>query len=94
MPVGLGIYYAWRNRDWRPGRKTTGFAVAVAAGHVGSWLGFQAGTDLLALVTAIVGAVAGANLALILLDISSARQPRERLAANAREILEARPSTG
>ena len=37
---------------------------------VGAWLGFHAATDLLALLTAIAGAAAGANLALILLDIA------------------------
>jgi hypothetical protein len=41
---------------------------------VGAWLGFHAGTDLLALVTSIVGASAGANLALIGLDIASDRR--------------------
>jgi uncharacterized protein YcfJ len=72
-----------------------GFAVAVAAGLVGAWLGFHAGTDLLALITAIVGAVAGTNLALILLDISMARSVRQRLAAaDARETMQASPSTG
>jgi pimeloyl-ACP methyl ester carboxylesterase len=80
LPVGLGIYYAWRNRDWPAGRKTTGFAVAVAAGLAGAWLGFQAGTDLLALVTAIVGAVAGANLGLIVVDIRADRRARARVA--------------
>jgi hypothetical protein len=48
---------------------------------VGAWLGFHAGADLLALVTAIVGAVAGANLMLIALDISSARLVRDRFPA-------------
>ena len=41
--------------------------------------GFNATTDLLALVTAIVGAVVGANLALVLLDIACDRQTRDRL---------------
>jgi len=95
LPVGLGIYYAWLKRGWPKGRKTIGFAVAVAAGLVGAWLGFHAGTDLLALITAIVGAVAGTNLALILLDISMARSARQRLAAaDATEIMQASPSTG
>ena len=69
LPVGLGIYYAWLNRAWPAGRKITGFAVAVAAGLAGAWLGFHAATDLLALVTAILGATAIANLGLIVFDI-------------------------
>jgi pimeloyl-ACP methyl ester carboxylesterase len=95
VPVGLGVYFAWVNRDWRPSTKATGFAGAVAAGVVGAWLGFHAAEDLLALVTAIVGASAGANLALILLDVAWDRQVRGRLVeTEAKETLEARPSTG
>jgi hypothetical protein len=41
---------------------------------VGAWLGFNAAADLLALITALVGAAVGANLALILFDISQARR--------------------
>ncbi len=73
LPVALGIYYAWLNRDWPARTRLTGFVAAVVGGLAGAWLGFHAAADLLALVTAIVGAVAGANLALILLDISRAR---------------------
>ena len=40
---------------------------------VGAWLGFHATADLAALLTAIVGAIAGANLTLILLDAAQAR---------------------
>jgi pimeloyl-ACP methyl ester carboxylesterase len=95
LPVGLGIYFAWANRDWTAATKATGFAAAVAAGLVGAWLGFHAADGLLALITAIVGASAGANLALILLDIAWDRQTRDRfVAANADETLHARPSTG
>jgi pimeloyl-ACP methyl ester carboxylesterase len=81
LPVALGIYYAWLNRDWPARTRLTGFVAAVVGGLVGAWLGFHAGADLLALVTAIVGAVAGANLMLIALDISSARLVRDRFPA-------------
>ena len=95
VPVALGIHYAWLNRDSPARTRLTGFVAAVVGGLVGAWLGFHAGADLLALVTAIVGAVAGTNLALILLDISMARSARQRLAAaDAREIMQASPSTG
>ena len=50
-------------------------------GLVGAWLGFHAGTDLLALITAIVGSIAGANLALIVLDMSRARSLDDRVAS-------------
>jgi pimeloyl-ACP methyl ester carboxylesterase len=67
LPVGLGIYWAWVHRDWSATTKATGFIAAVGGALLGAWLGFHAAADLLALVTAITGAVAGANLALILL---------------------------
>ncbi len=81
LPIGIGVYFAWVNRDWTAGTKTTGFAAAVAAGLAGAWLGFHATTGLLALVTAIVGATAGANLTLIVLDMVRARSTGDRLAA-------------
>jgi hypothetical protein len=95
LPVGLGIHWAWVHRDWSAGTKGVGLAAAAAGALAGAWLGFHATTDLLALVTAIAGAVAGANFTLILLDIAWDRQARDRFAApNARETLEPRPSTG
>ena len=95
VPIGLGIYFAWVNRDWSATTKTTGFAAAVGGALVGAWLGFHATTDLLALVTAIVGAAVGANLTLVLLDIAWDRQAHDRFATtDATESLEARPSAG
>jgi len=67
---------------------------ATAGGLVGAWLGFHAGFDLLALVTAIVGATAGANLALVVGDISRARQAQSAAESRVTEALEARPSPG
>jgi hypothetical protein len=67
----------------------------LAAAHLGTWLGFHAATDLLALLTAIAGAVAGANLILLALDIARERHVRDRVVeTNATETLEARLSTG
>jgi hypothetical protein len=94
LPIGLGVCFAWVNRDWTARTKTTGLAAAVAAGLLGAWLGFHAADDLLALVTAIVGASVGANLALVLLDIAWDRQARDRVETTAKETLEARPSPG
>ncbi len=42
MPIGLGVYLAWVNRDWPPRRRPTGFAAAVGGALVGGWLGFNA----------------------------------------------------
>jgi hypothetical protein len=57
----------------------------MAGGLVGAWAGFHAADGLLALITAIVGAAAGANLVLIGLDISRGLIARERFAPAARE---------
>jgi pimeloyl-ACP methyl ester carboxylesterase len=90
MPVGLGIYWAWVDRDWPARSKGAGSAAAAAGALGGAWLGFHAATDLLALVTAIVGAIAAANLALILLDMSTARSAGDRVAPE--PTIDARPA--
>ena len=95
VPIGLGIYFAWVHRDWSARTKATGFAAAVAGALVGAWLGFNATEDLVALLTTIAGAIVGANLTLVLLDIAWDRQARSRFAeSEAKEALEARPSLG
>jgi pimeloyl-ACP methyl ester carboxylesterase len=73
-PIGLGIYLAWARQDRLDRTTKWGFAAAMGAAFVGAWLGFHAGADLLALITAIVGAAVGANLLLIGLDIFEARR--------------------
>jgi pimeloyl-ACP methyl ester carboxylesterase len=93
VPVGLGIYWAWVHRDWSGKAKTMGFVAAAVGALAGAWLGFHAAADLLALVTAIVGAAVGANLILLVLDIAWDRQARARVETTAKETLEARPST-
>ena len=76
IPIGLGIYWAWVHRDWSANAKTAGFVAAAAGALVGAWLGFNATTGLLALITTIVGATAGANLSLIVLDMTRERSTR------------------
>jgi TAP-like protein len=95
LPIGLGIYCAWVDRDWSATIKGTGFAAATGAALVGAWLGFNATAGLLALITTIVGAAVAANLTLLLLDISWDRAVRDRFAApGAIPTLQGRPSTG
>jgi uncharacterized membrane protein YdfJ with MMPL/SSD domain/pimeloyl-ACP methyl ester carboxylesterase len=78
VPIGLGVHLAWAN-----GRtKLTGFALAMAGALGGAWLGLQTASDLVALLTAIFGATAGANLALIVLDMSRDRRGREHVVAS------------
>ena len=45
----------------------------MASSFAGSWLGFNAGADLLAIITAIVGATLLSNLVLIVIDVVGAR---------------------
>src|SRR4029453_11522183 len=78
VPIGLGIYFAWVNREWSRETKATGFAAALSGALVGAWLGFNVTADLVALITAIVGATIGANLTLLALDIAWDRQGRDR----------------
>ena len=78
LPIGLGVYLAWVDRD-RPGAaRATGFAAAAAGALVGGWLGFNATEGLVALLTAMVGAIAGTNLILLVLDIGWDRQAAAR----------------
>jgi pimeloyl-ACP methyl ester carboxylesterase len=92
-PIGLGLYFAWVNPAWDAHSKITGFAAGLGGALIAAWLGFHATEGLLALLTAIAGAVAGGNLTLLALDIAWDRQLRDRFPANANETLRAQPST-
>jgi pimeloyl-ACP methyl ester carboxylesterase len=95
VPIGLGIYFAWVNASWSVRTKSIGFAATAVGALAGGWLGFNVLEGLFALVTTIVGAAVGANLALLALDVVWDRQARDRFAtATAKETLESRPSTG
>jgi pimeloyl-ACP methyl ester carboxylesterase len=94
LPIGLGIYLAWVNRDWSTRTKVTGFAAAAAGALIGAQLGFNATEGLFAVVTTIVGAAAGGNLTLVVLDIAWDWQVRNRFAVKAKENLEATTATG
>jgi pimeloyl-ACP methyl ester carboxylesterase len=76
-PVGLGVYYGWAGRDRN---RTAGIVAATTGALLGGWLGFHATADLAALLTTIAGAVAGANLLLLALDIVRDRSAREAAA--------------
>ena len=81
VPIGLGTYWAWVQRDWSARSKGVGLAAAAVGSFAGAWLGFHATDGSLALLTAIAGALAGANLTLILIDMSRARLIRNHSAA-------------
>jgi pimeloyl-ACP methyl ester carboxylesterase len=73
LPIGLGIYLAWVDRNRPAGTRALGLAGAIAGAAAGGWLGFHATVGLAAVITTIVGATAGANLVLIVLDIVRGR---------------------
>jgi len=94
-PVGLCVYFAWTNRDWSTTTRWAGLAAALGGALVGAWFGFGVTEDLTRLFTAVVGSIAGANLLLLVLDMTWDLLARDRFAAaKAKEALAPRPSTG
>jgi hypothetical protein len=89
VPIGLGIYWAWVERDRPAETKRIGLAGALLSAIVGGWLGFHVTADLLAVFTTIAGAAAAANLGLITLDIA-----RDRVAGYDRADALAGPDDG
>jgi pimeloyl-ACP methyl ester carboxylesterase len=95
IPIAIALYFAWVNRDWSVATKATGFGLVAAGALIGGWLGFHAAEVPIAIFTAIVGAAAAGNLALVGLDIVWDRQAHDRFAeAPAQETLRATPSVG
>jgi hypothetical protein len=76
-PIALGTYWAWVNRDRTARATTIGIWVAAAGALAGAVLGFNATPGLLAVITTIVGAAAGANLGLIALDVARIGEPAQ-----------------
>jgi TAP-like protein len=88
VPIGLGVYWAWVDRDRSAQTRTVGLVAALGGALIGAWSGFNATAGFLALATTIVGSAVGANLTQLLLDISQALSARDRFAApDAEEIL-------
>jgi uncharacterized membrane protein YdfJ with MMPL/SSD domain/pimeloyl-ACP methyl ester carboxylesterase len=69
VPVGLGVFLAWVNGDLQGRARTIGFVTALGGALAAAWVGSQAGTGLLAVITTIIGAAAGANLGVLTLDL-------------------------
>jgi len=76
LPIGLCVALAWMRRDRPSEQGRAGLGLAVAGGVVGAWLGYHAGADLLAAITAIIGAGALSNAALVAIDIRGASASR------------------
>ncbi len=86
VPIGLGIYLAWVDRD--RAARTIGLSMAMVGALCGAWLGYHAASGLLAVITTIVGAALGANLTLLALDITRDR-PMGEIAESAKGALQA-----
>jgi pimeloyl-ACP methyl ester carboxylesterase len=69
IPVGLGVWLAWVPPDRKHSATMKGFVGALAGALLGGWLGFHAGGGVTSVGTTVIGAIVGANLALILLDL-------------------------
>jgi hypothetical protein len=84
LPIALGIY-------WASARATIARLAATVVGTViGAWLGFNVSSGLFAVLLTIVGATAGANLIVLVLDIRRDRAAREAAAvATPRAVTEA-----
>ncbi|MEA2245890.1 MAG: hypothetical protein QOH46_419 [Solirubrobacteraceae bacterium] len=76
-PVALAGYWAWRDPD-RAVRNTVGLSVSVAGALIGGFVGFTCGTAALAILTTLVGTIAGTNLALVACDIVAETRRRRR----------------
>jgi pimeloyl-ACP methyl ester carboxylesterase len=76
-PVALASYWAWRDPSRVPTRGA-GLAASVAGALIGAWLGYTCASAMAAVATTLVGALAGANLALIACDIGAETQQRRR----------------
>ncbi len=79
-PVGTGCPLGVGAPQLAPRMVRARLLVAGAGALVGAWVGFEATDVPISLVTSVVGAVAVANLALILLEMSRDRSLRQRAA--------------
>ena len=68
-PVVVAVYASWARAAWSRSVLTAGLCSAAAGGAVGAWLGLHAAPSPLGAVLAVLGAVLGANAAVVLRDV-------------------------
>ena len=68
-PVAVVTYLGWVHRDWSGSVRTAGLCTAAGGAAFGAWLGLHAVAGLMSVVTAVLGAVLLANLAILVRDI-------------------------
>ncbi|BCB90183.1 alpha/beta fold hydrolase [Phytohabitans suffuscus] len=90
LAVGLCVHLAWLRRGIGAGLRYGALGATVAWGLAGAWLGAHAVAGPAGGLTAILGAVLAANLAVLVLDIARARRATAPAAPATRT---ARPSS-
>jgi pimeloyl-ACP methyl ester carboxylesterase len=70
-PVALAVYLAWVRRTWSRQIRNAGLCTAVGGAALGTWLGLHSVSGLFSAILGVVGAVLGANLALLVRDMAS-----------------------
>ena len=81
IPVALLTYLGWVHRDWSRSVRTAGLCAVASGAAVGAWIGLHAVTGLMSVVTAVLGAVLLANLAVLVRDMvagTPSAQPQRR----------------
>ena len=68
-PVALVTFLGWVHRDWSGSARTAGLCAAAGGAAFGGWLGLHAVAGLMSVVTAVLGAVLLANLAVLVRDL-------------------------
>jgi TAP-like protein len=74
-PVAFSVYCAWVHRGWPRLIRYAGLCATVVGAAAGAWLGLHAVDGLYTPVMAIVAAVLGSNLALLLHDVAVGTPP-------------------
>lgn len=72
VPIWIGAYAGWANPHTTAEVRPKAILASGVGALVGAWLGFHAADGFLSLITSIMGAAAGTNLALLVLDIWTA----------------------
>jgi pimeloyl-ACP methyl ester carboxylesterase len=69
VPVAASVYVAWVHRAWPRSMRNAGLGTVVAGAVAGAWLGLHEVDGLFSVITAVLGAVLGSNLAVLVRDV-------------------------
>jgi hypothetical protein len=64
-PVALAVYVAWVHRTWSHAIRNAGLCATAGGAALGAWLGPHAVSGQLGVLSAVLGAVLGSNLAVL-----------------------------